>query len=130
MNNIVLKIKMSGECELSITLVYLTEALQADDTKLTIQHRNLKNNFYIYSRDGFGFGYAMNSIRLPDAKNYKNKYIKPLVYSRIFNTNEQRYMFLKNLYLSIKDMGSEFINSRNSNVFNSNIILNEDYWIY
>jgi len=126
MNKIVLKINMVGEKDLNIKLVYLTDDLKSsfDNDKIVI--KNLKIGFWLYSKYNFPFGFTKTAMRFPDALNYKNKNLE---YSRTFDSDNDRYQFLKKLYTAIAQIGDNYDFSSNT-IGNNKIIMNDCYWVY
>lgn len=124
MNRIVLKINFLENNGLRIDLYHLDPRFQADKDFLNFQSDEY--DFVIYSRKKMSI--CENSLRLPDKKSYKpHQFIE-----HKFDSEEQRYKFLKGLHKCLhqwNDKYTPFTKGADYKRRNKNMIMSKEYWI-
>lgn len=124
MNRIVLKINFIGDKSLRVDLYHLDSRFQATDKFLSFNTDAY--DFVLYSRSKMSI--CENSFRLPDKKNYKeHQFIE-----KEFDSEEQRYKFLKGLYKCLhewNDKYTPFVRDNDYERRNKNLIMSGEFWV-
>mgnify|MGYP001770052234 CR=1 FL=1 len=126
-NKIVLKVELLKNNNLKLTLLYLDKIfLTVDRNFKFFNESTLTSSFYIYSRDIFSI--QPNSLRFPDAKNYKNG----IYAEKKFDSDEQRYIFLKRLHNTLTKWNNKYPEFKKYPQFKNKrckIKFNNSFWI-
>lgn len=124
MNRIVLKINLQDNEGLRIDLYHLDPRFISDKEFLSFQTDNF--DFLIYSRKGMSI--CENSFRLPGKKQYReHQFIE-----HKFDSEEQRYKFLKGLYKCLhewNDHYTPFTKGSDYNRRNKKMIMSGEFWV-
>ena len=128
MNKFILGIKLKNNGELDINVILWDKRFlyNANCIKKNNFHDFFSSsNFMIFS---FGEGYIeRNELVLPELDIYKPNY--KLSYT--FDNDEDRYNYLKQLYICLKEWGKYWNDLLHDQeiVHNENIIVNGEFWI-
>ena len=125
MNRISLKIKLLENNGIFLELFHLDPRFISDDSEF-IHFYTEKFDFLIYSRRRLSI--TINSLRFPSSKYYeKNQSI-----THHFNSEKERYTFLKKLHNCLHEWNNKytkFVNDYDYKYRNKKVILSGEYWI-
>lgn len=124
-NRIVLKINFVINNGIKIDLFHLDPRFLSTDKEF-LHFYTSTFDFLIYSRSQMSV--TLNSFRLPDKKTYTYKQSV----TRNFDSEEERYNFLKGLHnclLEWNDNFTPFTKDSSHNNRNKNLIMSNEYWI-
>ena len=134
MNKFILKISMSdnGKYSLSIEFIHWDKRFicDNDDTdKMPFCYFKDSEDFSIYS---FGDGHiGRDYFEVPEYKYMfdENGKFKGAIIKRDFHKDENRYLFLKNLYRCLTEWSVNYRRFEGDKISNDKIIMNGNYWI-
>jgi hypothetical protein len=124
MNRIVLKVNLLDNHGVRIDLYHLDPRFITD--KDFISFNTTEFDFLIYSRKKMSM--CENSLRLPDKKNYKeHQFVE-----KHFDSEEQRYKFLKGLHKCLhewNDTFTPFTKDVDYKRRNKKLIMSGEFWV-
>ena len=128
MNRIVLKVNLFGFTGVQIDLYHLDSRFISDDKQyLHFNTQKAKDEFLIYSRRKLAI--TVNSLRVPD----KEYYQAAQSIKHNFESEEERYKFLKGLYSCLcewNDNYTAFVKDKDTHKRrNRNMIMSGEFWV-
>lgn len=126
MNRIILRIRLIKPFGVVLQLVHLDPRFMSNSELEFLNFYTEDHSFLIYSRSKMTA--SINSLRLPDKKNYKpNQKLE-----HHFNEEKDRYEFLKNLRTCLVEWSNKyekFVNDFDYKQRNQKLIMEKEYWI-
>lgn len=123
-NKLVLRVQLYNTSTIKLTLVYIDKKYLTKNKNLQTHYCKTPDNdsFFIYSKDTFYI--LFNSLRLPDSDNYKSG----ANITKTFKNNDDRYKYLRNLYLALNhwNIHSTFEYDMNTK---RGVRFNGEFWI-
>lgn len=127
MNKFILDIRLKKNFGLDIVIIYWDQRFLWEYNKKdnSIFDYYNTNNFELFS---FGNGYIKNNeFCIPEKKSYTPNY----KLSHCFNSDNDRYIFLKGLYDCLNEWGKYWNESlcKTEKIYIDNIVVNDQFWI-
>ena len=127
MNRIVLKVNLLENNGVKIDLFHLDPRfLSKDKEYIHFSTNKSPIDFVLYSRKKLSI--SINSLRLPDIENYQPSQS----IEKVFDTEEDRYKFLKGLYYCLQEWNDNytaFVKDSSHKYRNTDVIISGEFWV-
>jgi len=127
MNRIILKVQLSGEKMMRLTIVYMDDRFISKNTSDLQYFHTQDYNFCIYTRDTLAI-VDSGSVRFPDKKNYK----AGMHVDHTFASNDERKAYLWELNKCLHEWSNDyvpFVKGSDYKTRKQKMELNGEFWI-